>query len=54
MCTGWLGVRGGISTKENLLLQLKARVLKLDSAPKTTFFIEKAQSVAMLLDKFKS
>lgn len=54
MCTGWLGVGGGISTKENLLLQSKARVLKLDSVPETTFFIEKAQCVAMLLDKFKS
>lgn len=43
----WDGLEegGGIFTKQNL---------KSDSAPETTFFADKAQSVAGLLDKFKS
>lgn len=49
-----LEVGGGTVTKQNPLLQFKAQVLKSDSVPETTFFIEKAQSVAVLLEKFKS
>lgn len=51
---GWLGRGRRHFYKTEPTAAIEGKVLKSDSAPETTFFADKAQSVAGLLDKFKS